>query len=235
MLPKIKTTLILGAGFSCEAGLPSTDDIAEHFLETPPNGELAHEIEEEISRQLRKFWEYAFQYDGHGPPPSLEDHFTVLDLAANTGRNIGPEYAPNKLRAIRRLSIHRVFQILDRRYQQSQSITRLFNCPQQRLKISVVSTNWDIVVENHLRSLLVPYSYGLPVESLDGRGTVSTGIPLFMLHGSANWIYCDSCRRLYVGQSYDGKAALRSRIYIDPNDFRVLCPDNNELTELSRG
>jgi hypothetical protein len=110
---KSQTALILGAGFSCEAELPSTKTIVKTFLQSPQYGQLGVQIEDEISHQLEKFWQYAFDYDEQGPLPSLEDHFTVLDLAANSGRNIGPEYTPRKLRAIRRFSIHRIFQILE--------------------------------------------------------------------------------------------------------------------------
>src|SRR5215467_10519513 len=104
-----KIALILGAGFSREAGLPDTNGVAADFLRSPHGGHLPFEVEEEISSQLKAFWKYAFNYRRYGEPPSLEDHFTVLDLAANTGRNIGPVYTPKKLRAIRRLSIHRIF------------------------------------------------------------------------------------------------------------------------------
>ncbi len=227
-----KVTLILGAGFSCEAGLPSTKKIVENFLESPRNGELDRQIEEEISRQLKKFWEYTFHYDGHGELASLEDHFTVLDLAANTGRNIGPEYTPRKPRAIRRLSIHRMFQILDLKYEHSGAIEALFRILLHSGEVSVVSTNWDIVVENHLRRAGTQYWYGVPVENLAGQEMPSGGVTLLMLHGSANWIYCDSCRRLYVGESNDGKAALHALIYIDTDDFRELCPDNKVVINL---
>jgi SIR2-like domain len=156
----------------------------------------------------------------------------VLDLAANTGRNIGPEYPPRKLRAIRRLSIHRVFQILDQKFRHSQAIEQLLRSLLQASELTIVSTNWDIVVENHLRRMAAPYWYGLQVENLTGIEMPSEGMTLLMLHGSANWIYCDSCRRLYVGQSDDGKAALRAGIYLNTDDFRQLSPDNNDVINL---
>jgi hypothetical protein len=204
----------------------------ESFLETPQNGELDYEIEAEISNQLKKFWEYAFHYSGQAQRPSLEDHFTVLDLAANTGRNIGPEYTPKKLRAIRRLSIHRIFQILDLRYRHSWAIEQLLSNLLQSSDVTVVSTNWDIVVENHLREMATTYWYGLRVEDLRGQEIAKRGVTLLMLHGSANWIYCDSCRRLYAGQEDDGKAALRALIYIEKDDFRELCPENERVFRL---
>src|SRR5262249_38047295 len=151
------------------------------FLESPPS-ELDPRIEQEISRQLREFWKYVFNFDKQTVFPSLEDHFTILDLAANSGRNIGPEYIPKKLRAIRRLSIQRVFQILDLKYEHSPAIEKLLS-GLDFLNTSVVSTNWDIVVENHLTQLFRPYSYGVDVEDLTGKAISSKGVPLFMLHG----------------------------------------------------
>jgi hypothetical protein len=229
-LPKPKVALILGAGFSCEAGLPNTRKVVNAFLQSPHSG-LDPRIEDEITNQLKKFWKYVFNFDGQADLPSLEDHFTILDLAANSGRNIGPEYTPRKLRAIRRFSIHRIFQILDVRYQHSASIDQLLarTLPTQ---LSIVSTNWDIVVENHLRGLGVPYSYGLAVEDQAGKKMAVKGVPLLMLHGSANWIYCDCCRRLYVGAPGGGKGALHALIYITRDDFRQLCPENAEVINL---
>jgi NAD-dependent SIR2 family protein deacetylase len=228
-----KIALIVGAGFSCEAGLPSTKQIVESFLKTPQNGELDHRIETEISKHLKEFWKYAFNYNGRSDKPSLEDHFTVLDLAANTGRNIGPEYPPKKLRAIRRLSIHRVFQILDLpKGRDSGAIQQALSVLYEDSEPQIISTNWDIVAENRMRERRIPYWYGLPVEDLNGREMPCEGITLLMLHGSANWIYCDSCRRLYAGQPANEKAALRALIYIDTDDFRELCPENEAVVKL---
>lgn len=96
----------------------------------------------------------------------------------------------------------------------------------------MVSTNWDIVFENHLREMGADYWYGLAVEDLRGREIARRGVPLLMPHGSANWIYCDCCRRLFAGQEDDGKAALRALIYIDEDDFRELCPGEEAVIGL---
>jgi NAD-dependent SIR2 family protein deacetylase len=229
-MPKPKVALILGAGFSCESGLPPTRKVVDTFLQSPPS-RLDPQIEDEITNQLKKFWKYVFNFDGHGDLPSLEDHFTVLDLAANFGRNIGLEYTPRKLRAIRRFSIHRIFQILDTTYHHSDSIAQLLSLA-LRTRLSIISTNWDIVVENHLRASVIPYSYGLEVEDDAGRKMTVRGVPVLMLHGSANWIYCDCCRRLYVGAPGRGKDALHALIYITRDDFQQLCPEKTEVIHL---
>jgi hypothetical protein len=235
IVPQTSVTTILGAGFSCEAGLPKTTDIVTSFLHAQ-NQDIPPEIDEEISHQLAEFWKYVFGYTGGDSPPSLEDHFTVLDLAANTGRNLGPNYPPKKLRAIRRLSIHRIFQILDRTYKDSAAISKLLRTLYERAELSVVSTNWDVVVEKHLRDMGLPFSYELAVESLEPASAAPrTGVPFLRLHGAANWIYCDSCRRLYVGEPNNGKTALHGRIYLEASDFNELCPANSDVQKAFSG
>src|SRR5437016_4977076 len=103
--------LILGSGFSKVAGLPTTQELSSEFLNPPRGGVLGKPLEREVSRILNEFWHRVFGYRNGGIAPSLEDHFTLLDLAANSGHHLGGRYSPKMLRAIRRFSIHRVFQI----------------------------------------------------------------------------------------------------------------------------
>lgn len=124
-MPKHGIALIVGAGFSTEAGLPSTDRLSEQFLNTPQNGVVPIQVEQEIGRYLKEFWKEVFRFGDGQKNPYLEDHFTVIDLAANTGHHVGPSYSPRKLRAIRRFSIHRAFQILDLKYRESETINSL--------------------------------------------------------------------------------------------------------------
>ena len=65
-MSKQKLTLILGSGFSKDAGLPTTSDIPDKFLVTPTKTVLTHELEEEITKILRKFWEKVFGYKDGG-------------------------------------------------------------------------------------------------------------------------------------------------------------------------
>lgn len=117
----MKIALIVGAGFSVPAGISSANQLARRFLATPGG---SGPVDDTITEALTDFWSKVFGADG-GTQPTLEEHFTVLDLAANTGHQLGRHYPPRKLRAIRRLSIHRTFQVLDRRYRHSPAIATL--------------------------------------------------------------------------------------------------------------
>jgi hypothetical protein len=219
--PKPKITLILGAGCSCEAELPSTQQLSEQFLDIPDAGVLPPVIEREISTQLKTFWEKTFAYGDAGPKPSLEDHFTMIDLAANTGHHLGPTYSPKKLRAIRRFSIHRAFQILETRYRESATISRMLSLLSKSAELSIVTVNWDVVIENHAQSLGLKYDYGTTVKPLEAGGSRGKNTPLLKLHGSANWVYCDSCRTLFSGPPDAGKLALHLGVFMEKSDFNI--------------
>ncbi len=221
--------MIVGAGFSANAKLPTTSEITDAFvsMQNATNVTPAG-IQAEISEILREFWRDVFAYTG-GTAPSFEDHFTLLDLAANAGHNLGKKYSPAKLRAIRRLSLHRVFEILDSRYRENDSIRQLVNQLAEGRNNAIVSTNWDIVVEKHLQQQ--PYTYKLRMGLIPKQGKLASmkGMPLLKLHGSANWAYCDSCRRLFTYEATDGKGALHSWVLLEARDFATLGRSSDEI------
>lgn len=211
-----RLALILGSGFSAEAGLPTTSKLASSFLETPRNGALTEELEKHISGILAKFWQDIFGYRSQGALPSFEDHFTILDLAANAGHQLGKDYTPKKLRAIRRISIHRIFQILDATYRAGSAIGPFLEKLRGAFDVSIVTLNWDIVTERVLEGV----RYGIRTEPLLGSDTFenSNGVLLLKVHGSSNWVYCDSCRRVYSGAD---KSALHLRTFLEKEDFEL--------------
>jgi hypothetical protein len=211
--------VVVGAGFSWSAGLPLTSGLSRHFLNLPPTFPTPPRVQEAISRQLRRFWEDVFGYEEGGAFPSFEDHFTALDHAANAGHNLG-HYAPAQLRALRRLSIHRVFDIIDVSYNPSATINAFLVELAHHERTSIISTNWDVVVENHLLQARIPYSYQIPDYRDFGSASTTESIPLIKLHGSANWHYCDVCRNVSFGS--EGKTALLFRTFLEARDFKAL-------------
>lgn len=55
------------------------------------------------------------------------------------------------------------------------------------------------------------------------------------MHGSSNWLYCDSCRQLYAPRD-SGKGALHLNAYLEPHDFEALGFDDaaKEIRRLTR-
>lgn len=215
-----KVAMIIGAGFSKNAGLPITKEVTKLFLDRTIGPEAGSNIRLAIIDALEAFWKDVFAYDGE-TAPSFEDHFTLLDLAANAGHNLGKSYSPAQLRAIRRLSLHRVFDVLDSRYAHNADMEALLAKLASSDGSSVISTNWDIVVEKHLKS---EYSYKLDMGQIpyNRKKAPMKGLPLLKLHGSANWAYCDSCQRLFAFQLDQGKGILHSNIFLEYRDFETL-------------
>src|SRR5262245_5458676 len=134
-----ETVAVVGAGFSVPAKLPPASRLSLEFLDFA--GSSATSMQSVISENLHSFWQDVFGYEKGGVIPSFEDHFTLLDLAANVGHNIGPYYTPAILRALRRISIHRVFEILDLHYKFNPNIARFLEML-TRDHSSLVSLNW---------------------------------------------------------------------------------------------
>lgn len=227
-MSKPKLALILGSGFSREVGLPTTREIPERFLDLPkknlPPYFLSSEVEEEISKILKKFWEDVFTYRVGHETPSLEDHFTLIDLAANSGHHLGEYYNPKRLRAIRRMSIHRVFSLVTVGNRKNDLIHKMLSGLNNNFTLSIVTLNWDIAVERHLDRLGIEFDYPIETFKLVGKSAgepyrLRDGIPLMKMHGSTNWVYCDSCRRIYAGRI--SSTALNRKTFLEPDDFTL--------------
>lgn len=224
------TVLFLGAGFSKASGLRTTAEVERDFLTlgpTPATRDI--HLQEYISSHLGRFWRDVFGWKKTkaGTTPSLEDHFTLVDLAANTGHNLG-HYTPKQLRAIRRISIHRVFDILDEGYTPSPAAFELLGQVASGSGNAVITTNWDTAAERYVLEHARPYWYGFDAHYVNGGALGRRGLPILKLHGSSNWMYCDTCRRIYTGQPGGGKAALHSWTFLRPSDFRQLDPSYDE-------
>jgi len=121
--------VILGAGFSKCADLPTQAEFFDLLL----SPELSQSpLQKCITEVIQQFLRDVFGWRPGEPLPSLEDYFTCIDLSANTGHHLGIKYTPKMLRAIRRMTIHRVMQILDRPHRSSPVIAALLKSLSQQ-------------------------------------------------------------------------------------------------------
>ncbi|MEA1071218.1 hypothetical protein [Sphingomonas sp. LY160] len=168
---------------------------------------------------LRKFADEVFGNGGavaDADWPWLEDVFTTIDLAANTGHHLGRSYSAADLRTVRRCFLIRMIRMLEIRYRREaksagprwealQTLYRTVN-----FETSVfLSMNWDTVVEDALwRERGVrrfDYRCGAKPVVIDDLGTVqlntrpkgSSTAYVLKPHGSINWMYFDSCRQVF--------------------------------------
>ena len=206
---------IVGAGFSHYAGLPLTTEFTEKLLDVA--GFKADGPSALIVRFLQEFVRDAFdQKRGTAPKfwPHLEDIFTCIDLSANTGHHLGPDYSPSDLRTVRRALIVRIIRMLrqtytkakDRKSMDWQTLDTFFSAVNFE-NCAFLSMNWDTVIEEGLDRTqgVRNFDYGCDAEfarftksSIELASLKSSKkIQVIKPHGSANWLYCDICRKTF--------------------------------------
>lgn len=217
--------VVLGAGFSHCAGLPLQAQFADELLTNSPDDRRNQVITAAIGEFLR----FTFGWRPRTPLPALEDIFTMIDLSAGTGHALGTLNTPRRLRALRRMLIHRVFSILDRRFQLSPEIrdllTRILACD---MSASFIVLNWDIVLERHLQELNREAVYEAGEFPWNGPiGSAPFITRVIKVHGSSNWVYCDNCRQVF--SDADRKLSLVINAGLLDDDFKLFdetWPDN---------
>jgi hypothetical protein len=208
---------VVGAGFSKYAGLPLQLDFTEAMLE--PRSDKAHPMQPLIGH-LGQFIHDAFDHNESAKAkhwPNLEDVFTNIDLAANTGHHLGATHAPSKLRMTRRVLLARMMYMLNERYMEAEKNKaddwKKLDSFFKDLDIdhsAFISINWDTVIERRLaeRHGLDNFDYrcGAIAANFRSKGRVvkervlakdARKAPVVKIHGSVNWLYCDNCRQLY--------------------------------------
>lgn len=215
----VNTVYILGAGFSCYAALPTQQQIV-HQLFNHEDLSGPQDINEIITSIIRDFLASVFHAGMLGErSPNLEDIYTCIDLSAQTGHFLGPAYTPKKLQAIRQFLTHRIFQILEKRYQASPDITGLLKNILATDNCAFISLNWDTVLEKHLAHLGCRADYQCSVQPLVDTTIHERPIPVCKLHGSANWAYCDNCKYLFFDP--DTHTVLRDQLFLFAHDFTL--------------
>jgi len=196
--PETDYAVILGAGFSKCAGLPLMGELSAFLLSPSFNSEL----DQVVNAAISEFLGNCFYWREGDPLPSLEDIFTMIDLSANSGHNLGRKFTPKLLRAVRRLLVYRVFQILDQKYKASPAIKGFLNkhlASLREKRTHFIVLNWDIVLERHLEYYSdFGINYCVAASPWFGEDPPSLyEVDIVKVHGSSNWVYCDNCRSLF--------------------------------------
>ena len=228
-----KTVYFLGAGFSADAGGPIQNQIIQFILDDKfiekfqSNPEVIKArksfikfIEKTLYKE-KKLWDNI----------ALEDIFTPIDRALSTGKSF-KNFGTNEL-----IKLREEFHLLmgsaikfgvdnENNKDYINEFAKYINTiAQKRLEngldeISVITTNWDILLDNSLEDLTRRYSiinedklavvdYCCYISSLEKNdeyikpGLLALGkggynIKYLKLHGSMNWLHCPNCQRMYV-------------------------------------
>jgi len=213
--------LFLGSGFSAVLGIPTTTQVNKRLLCPVKSVDRLQIIEDAIGNKLAQYWRTVFGWEEGKRGPSLEDHFTQLDMAANTGHQLGSVYQPKQLRAIRRWSIHRIFTLLKSQESRSECVTQVLSALDQAFGVTVVTTNWDTEAESCIYDGIDAINYGLDVITDGKRQSPPDGTQVLKLHGCVNKGYCDCCKALISFGSQEN-VVVNQRLLLEPEDFTAL-------------
>lgn len=236
--------VIVGAGFSLNAGLPLAGGFTKELLS------LGRVVEDGPSaRQIAFIKSFADRVFGEGASrtaddwPDLEDIFTLIDLSANTGHHLGPHYSAADLRVVRRAIIVRMIRMLSQTYRRKQrspdakwkALETFFDGFRADIS-AVLSLNWDTVFERGIAraQTLRRVDYGCHARAVmfNGNDLIDrslTGDTLHILkpHGSVNWLYCDACRETFWVPPSDTDKVAQTLFRL--RDWDVLPKPNSKL------
>lgn len=226
----MKTVFLLGAGFSVEAGAPVQAKLMEHafrlHFDNPSNFNTKHftEFQNFLSDQLNII-------ESNFSEVELEDIFTPIDrcLSENSQfRGIGVDRMLRVREAVFYVVGRTIQLVLNESSESSKGyITNFakyiaslssvrkqhnYNTPDP---VSVISTNWDILLDNSIYHVINDSGHDAVVDyccyisskdeqdesikpGLEKLGLGGFNVKLLKLHGSLNWLQCPRCMRLYA-------------------------------------
>lgn len=224
---KTKTVYILGAGFSVEAKAPTQEKLVSEIFRIHNENPIifSNQKFEEFKKFLSRTLEIPDELQSTIP---LEDIFTPLDscIANNMSfRDLSVSRLKEKRNLIFELIGKTLQHILESSpkdyiddfgdYLVNESKKRANNNYREKDLVSVISTNWDILLDNSIYNSIKKINelgvvdYCCYISSYDKNDeTVKPGleilgkggfnVKLLKLHGSLNWLQCPRCHRIYV-------------------------------------
>ncbi|SMG13000.1 SIR2 family protein [Sphingobacterium psychroaquaticum] len=233
-----KTVYVLGAGFSMDAGAPSQANLVKAIYDLKGNKKYSSKRLSFINKWIEEFDNFLknglcvsdeerFYY-------TLEDVYTPIDKcisenASFRGHTI--KYLQELRDNLNRLITLAIRESIDKSSNSKKPIDDfanfIVNTSRGRLenekedKISIITTNWDIMLDNKIYELLFSEAkkakkdfigvvdYCCYLSSLDEHdnsvkpglyalGKGGYNVKILKLHGSLNWMQCPKCQRLYV-------------------------------------
>ncbi|WP_312173276.1 hypothetical protein [Chryseobacterium sp.] len=224
---KNKTVYVLGAGFSVEANAPSQEKLVFEIFRI--HNETPHIFKEGKIEEFSKFLNNTLGIPINLQPTiPLEDIFTPLDSCILNNMSYR-DLSVSELKEKRNLIFELIGMTLQHllkdssknyidtfaNYLVSKSSIRKNGNYRKIDEVSVISTNWDILLDNSIYNSirasneLAVVDYCCYISSYDKTDeTVKPGleilgkggfnVKLLKLHGSLNWLQCPRCHRIYV-------------------------------------
>lgn len=249
-----KTVYFLGAGFSRGAQYPLQNGLIQKIRNYSPENILSVDLEMfsafsrffKQKRQVENFLDLLFPGT---ESPNLEDIFTLLDQSISERTYCRGIPWTNLIEIDESFKSAVLFSLHESAINVSQKDKELYlkiagHLLQQRLngkeKISVISVNWDSLVEDSIYHWIKTLSkvnepqrididyccYTMAigesphVPSITQKAAKIVNFKILKLHGSTNWLVCESCKKIYTGVGSDQSAF---QLYFRPNQICEEC------------
>lgn len=215
----------LGAGATkaIAQSVPLNDEILETALLDSGYDEISEEIEE-VKTFLKKVF-----HDKKNNIPRLEDILSFIDFNLREKVITIKNYNYDDFIKIRNNFVRLISVVLKNNLENLDSSATENFVNKINESDSIISTNYDIVIDNALLFRKNNTNYGVkirqsisPVEFGNGKIRASSlhGMPLNMgsirllkLHGSLNWLYCPKCDELDITPTKKGAAEYLNKEY----------------------
>ncbi|MDF9408967.1 MAG: hypothetical protein A4E52_01392 [Pelotomaculum sp. PtaB.Bin013] len=193
----MKTVYIFGAGASAAEGAPVLRDflkIAYQFFK-----------EEHYSTELDIVWEFLEHFYGHETTinhsnelekfPGLEETFNIVDWSLLQNQAFSIRFPRPRLHELKTALVKLISMTLDKSLPSYNGMHQAFVSEVIRGGEDIptfISLNYDIVLDNAIRSTGYELEYGFYGNHLNHMDCCKK-IPLYKLHGSLNWSFCPLC------------------------------------------
>ena len=229
----VEDVIFLGAGASmADKGLGQSQLLAEYF-----KGHQAQLIryeregQKEVVKRRRERYRSMVHFlrsffgidvkndtDPWSKMPTCEEVIGVLDLSMILGEgfDLRGEYELSKLDSIRNNVLLSIIDSITKSLENvpkgginHKKLAGKIRQPQARgSKIAIVSTNYDILIDNALDPEAQSIDYGIDFCNIPRMRLTPPLTRLYKIHGSLNWLYCTSCKKMRITPGLKAASAL---------------------------
>jgi len=197
-------------------------------------------------QHVKNFIEENYYQVGRKNYPKIEDVSSLIDYVIQRKESLSNKYLLEDVLKIKKDMIFLISAVIKKSIEESadhdilkpsrQFIKKLRKLHERKDNISIISTNYDIIIDNSLLEIMQSSNYGIrlrnnifwnPDEKQNSvkahgheswsfnvgnsvhEGTLNNGaIPFLKLHGSLNWFYCPKCDELDITIGKKGASEL---------------------------
>ena len=203
-------------------------------------------IDDKRVQRVKNFIEDNYYKVGKQNYPKIEDVSSLVDYVIQRKESLSKKYLFEDVLKIKKDIIFLISDVIKKTIEESANqdilkpsrrfIKQIYDLYNKNNKVSIISTNYDIIIDNALLEVLKSSNYGIrlrsnifwnPDEKLEYvkangheswtfrsgtnryNGHLNKGsIPFLKLHGSLNWFYCPKCDELDITIGRKGATEL---------------------------